>query len=92
MTWEEVVGKYQDDFQVALSFGLEQGTDESGAPKFRRIDDHSASGVNPSAHPLPKNPMYDRPIVFYVGVMLRSVSESGCKVSMATEDMKSAPL
>ena len=43
MTWEEVVGKYQDDFQVALSFGLEQGTDESGAPKFRRIDDHSAS-------------------------------------------------
>ena len=87
MNWEEVVEKYQDDFQITPSFGLEQGSDEHGAPKFRRIDDHSASGVNPSAHRLQKVPMS---MIDYVGVMLRSISQSCCEVSMATEDMKGA--
>lgn len=41
------------DFQATPSFGLSQG-DESGNRKFRRIDDHTASGVNPSAHRLQK--------------------------------------
>eukprot|EP00435_Cladocopium_sp_Y103_P060943 s2085_g22.t1 len=54
MTLQEVIDKYGHDFQITPSFGLEQGTDEQGQPKYRRIDDHTASGVNPSAHRLQK--------------------------------------
>ena len=86
-TWDQVQEKFGSDFQVTPSFGLEQGVDEMGNPKFRRVDDHSASGVNPSAHRLQKVPMA---MIDYVGVMLRALALHCDRISMATEDMKGA--
>ena len=87
LTLEQVVHKYGHDFQVTPSFGLEQGVDESGAPKFRRIDDYTASGVNPSAHRMQKVPMC---MIDYIGVMIRAAAEISDSVSFATDDMASA--
>ena len=87
MTLDQVIGKYKTDFQVTPSFGLAQGLDNQGKQKFRRIDDHTASGVNPSAHRLQKVPMA---MVDYVGVMVRAVAAVCTNIQFATEDMKGA--
>ena len=87
LSLDQTVDRYEGDFQVTPSFGLAQGCDEQGNPKFRRIDDHSASGVNPSAHRLQKVPMA---MVDYVGVMVRAVAAVSKDVHLATEDMKGA--
>ena len=36
-------------FNIIPSFGLRQGFKEDGAPKYRRIDDHSAGVTNAAA-------------------------------------------
>eukprot|EP00435_Cladocopium_sp_Y103_P061120 s489_g22.t1 len=87
LTWEEVRAAYNDDFQVTPSFGLSQGVGPDGEPKFRRIDDHSASGVNPSAHRLQKVPMT---MVDYIGVLLKNLAQVSSEIYMTTEDMKAA--
>ena len=87
MTLLEVRKLFDEDFQITPSFGLSQGRDEQGNRKFRRIDDHSASGVNPSAHRMQKVPMA---MADYVGVLLRAVAQKHDPIRMATEDMKGA--
>ena len=81
LTLDQVHAKYGTEVQVAPSFGLAQGT------KYRRIDDHSASGVNQMAHRLQKVPMT---MVDYIGVMLRALAEHSSSIKLATEDMKAA--
>ena len=87
MSFYQIERLFGEDFQVTPSFGLSQGRDESGNRKFRRIDDHTASGVNPAAHRLQKVPMA---MADYVGVLLRSVAQQHSSIQMATEDMKGA--
>ena len=87
MSWDKVKRKYKSDFQVTPSFGLEQGTNEQGLPKFRRIDDHTASGVNQFSKRMQKVPMA---MIDYVGVMLRAVAQRCNSVRMSTEDMQGA--
>ena len=87
MTLDQVRTLYKDDFQVTPSFGLEQGTNEHGQPKFRRIDDHTASGVNQFSKRRQKVPMA---MVDYVGVMVRAIAQSCSSVYMCTEDMQGA--
>lgn len=88
MTWDEVDERFKADFQVVPSFGLEQGVDEAGQPKFRRIDDHTAAGNNLVAHRLQKVPMA---MVVQVGLMLKSLAKrTKSRVLIATEDMKGA--
>ena len=87
MTFEEAQTLYPGRFQVTPSFGLEQGKDANGAPKFRRINDHSASGVNIAAHRLQKVPMA---MIDYVGVLVRALAQQTNQISLATEDMKGA--
>ena len=87
MSLYQIERLFGEDFQVTPSFGLSQGRDESGNRKFRRIDDHTASGVNPAAHRLQKVPMA---MADYVGVLLRSVAQQHSSIQMATEDMKGA--
>ena len=85
---EFIRSKYGSDFQVVPSFGLEQGTDGAGAPKYRRIDDHTACGNNLVAHRLQKVPMA---MVDYVSVLIRAeASEVSSPLFLATEDMKGA--
>ena len=57
LSLEDVQKLYGKDFQITPSFGLAQGLDEQGQRKYRRIDDYTASGVNPSAHRKQKVPM-----------------------------------
>ena len=87
MTLTEVRRKYADDFQITPSFGLAQGADEKGEPKYRRIDDHTASGVNQFSKRMQKVPMA---MIDYVGVMVRAVAQSCNSVIMSTEDMQGA--
>eukprot|EP00435_Cladocopium_sp_Y103_P058671 s40_g20.t1 len=86
LTWEQVSAEY-DHFQVTPSFGLAQGSSTDGTPKFRRIDDHTASGVNKAAHRLQKVPMT---MVDYIGVMVKSLAGFCSDIFMTTEDMKAA--
>lgn len=78
---------YPGPLQVTLSFGLEQGQDAEGRKKYRRIGDHTASGVNQAAHRLQKAPMV---MVDYVGVLRRALAGTVEHMSIATEEMKGA--
>eukprot|EP00972_Heterocapsa_arctica_P036854 5426899-Heterocapsa_arctica.AAC.1 len=42
--------KYNGLWNLCRRFGLRQGVDEHGNPKYRAIDDHSESGANAAAH------------------------------------------
>ena len=88
MSWDDLVHRYGDDFQVVPSFGLRQGFDEEGNPKFRRIDDHTASWNNRVARRLQKVPMT---MVDYVAVLAKAASKAGlAPLLLATDDMKGA--
>ena len=88
MSWDELVRRYGDDFQVVPSFGLRQGVDEQGNPKFRRIDDHTASWNNRVARRLQKVPMT---MVDYVAMLAKAASKAGLSpIRLATDDMKGA--
>ena len=80
---EELVTRHGRRYNIVPSFGLAQGFDESGAPKFRRIDDHSAGMTNAAATRTQKIDM--------VIVMIKNLAtrfKSGVHIS--TEDLKSA--
>ena len=88
LTFEQVVSKHGPFFNVVPSFGLEQGVDESGNPKFRRIDDHTASLNNLAAH---RKQKIEMAMIDYLMVMVKCLSSRfGCKVHVGTEDMKGA--
>ena len=87
MSLEEVKQTFMGDYQIVPSFGLRQGQDESGQPKFRRIDDYTASGANPSSHRWQKVPMT---MPDYVGVLSKTMGRKGWDIRYSTDDMKSA--
>ena len=87
MSLKEVRQTFMNDFQIVPSFGLRQGHDESGQPKFRRIDDYTASGANPSSHRWQKVPMT---MPDYVGVLSKTMGRKGWDIRYSTDDMKSA--
>ena len=75
-------------FNVVPSFGLRQGCDEDGNPKFRRIDDHSACLNNAAATRLQRIEMAS---VDYLVVMLKSLSVKSTEpLVVGTEDMRAA--
>ncbi len=82
---DEKLGRH---WNLVPSFGLHQGFDEQGAPKYRRIDDHSASCNNHAAARLQKIPMS---MADYVMSMVKGLSEV-CNepIHLCTEDMKGA--
>ena len=87
-TLEEIQSRHGSFFNVVPSFGLEQGLDESGKPKFRRIDDHSACLNNSAAHRTQKIEMAN---VDYLAIMIRSLQETFKEgACVGTEDMKGA--
>ena len=89
LSLKQVEQIYGTNFQVVPSFGLTQGVDSSGEPKFRRIDDHSACLNNQVAKRMQKVPMA---MVDYVAVMIRALTSEKhwSSVMLATEDMKGA--
>lgn len=88
LSLSELRQEYGDDFQVVPSFGLAQGLDEKGHKKFRRIDDHTASGANRVALRKQKVPMT---MIDYVAVLVRELAARGVEdINLASDDMKSA--
>lgn len=81
--------KYGPTFNIIPSFGLKQGVNSKGQPKYRRIDDHSAGWVNHAAKRTQKIPMANAD---YIALMLRAHSEQfpGEAIHVGTADMKSA--
>ena len=96
MSLSELEAKHGPHYNVVPSFGLEQGVDEKGNPKFRRIDDHSKCGDNMAAHRKQQIPMA---MVEYVMLLIRMIAlvfpvrswpaDDG-RPSASTEDMKGA--
>ena len=87
-TEEELNNKFGRHWNLVPSFGLHQGFDEQGAPKYRRIDDHSASLNNHAAGRLQKIPMS---MADYVMSMVKGLSEvTNEPIHLCTEDMKGA--
>lgn len=88
MSWEQIDEMFQGDFQVVPSFGLEQGASNQ-EKKFRRIDDHTASGNNLQAHRLQKVPMA---MVDYLGALVKVEARTldRSDLELATEDMTGA--
>ena len=87
MSLQDVEETFGSDYQVVPSFGLRQGQDEAGRPKFRRIDDYTASGANPSSHRFQKVPMT---MPDYVAVLSKEMGRRGWSIKYTTDNMKSA--
>ena len=87
-THEELVQKFGNHYNVIPSFGLEQGTDEAGQPKYRRIDDHTAGHTNLAATRKQKIVMA---MSDYLIVMVRAFFERHhSQITIGTEDMQGA--
>ena len=84
----EMIKRHGKFFNLVPSFELAQGTNEKGEPKFRRIDDHSASHNNLAATRMQKIPMA---MVDYLLVMLSSMATHvSTDLVAGTEDMQGA--
>ena len=87
-THDELVVRFGRFYNVIPSFGLHQGSDEAGRPKFRRIDDHTAGHTNLAATRMQKTEMST---VDYLILMLRGMfMEFRSSLVVGTEDMHSA--
>ena len=89
LTAGEAARLYGDHFNAIPSFGLRQGLNSKGEPKFRRIDDHTAGWVNLAAKRMQKIQMANAD---YIAVMIKQTGESfpGEEVLVGTADMKAA--
>ena len=85
----QLESKYGDLYNLIPSFGLRQGVNSRGLPKYRRIDDHTAGWTNLAAKRLQKIPMANAD---YIGIMIKSFSENlpDQEVVIGTSDMKAA--
>jgi len=85
---ESLTQKLGPFWNLVPSFGLHQGYDEKNEPKYRRIDDHSASLNNQAAGRLQKIPMS---MVDYVMSMVKGLTGVTSEtLHLCTEDMKGA--
>ena len=85
---EALTQKLGPFWNLVPSFGLHQGYDDKNEPKYRRIDDHSASLNNQAAGRLQKIPMS---MVDYVMSMVKGLTGGTSEsLHLCTEDMKGA--
>ena len=85
---EELVQKFGNYYNVIPSFGLEQGTDDQGQPKYRRIDDHTAGHTNLAAT---RKQKINMAMSDYLIVMIRAFFERRhTRICVGTEDMQGA--
>lgn len=88
MSCQEVTDMFGKRWNLVPSFGLHQGEDEHGQPKYRRIDDHTAAWNNLAATRKQKIPMA---MIDYVVNMTRELFKSrGKPLHVSTEDMRGA--
>ena len=89
MTLEEAEARFGSFFNVIPCFGLQQGLDNAGNKKYRRIDDHTAGWVNLAAKRMQRIEMAN---VDYIATMVKASSRSFPSVALeiCTADMQSA--
>ena len=84
----EILDKHGKFANIIPSFGLEQGTDDHGKPKYRRIDDHTAGHTNLASERTQKIQMS---MVDYVMVMFGcAAKQTRERLLIGTEDMAGA--
>ena len=84
----QLVARFGRHYNVIPSFGLEQGTDDHGCPKFRRIDDHTAGHTNLAATRKQRIVMA---MADYLTIMIRSHwQRHRTSILIGTEDMQGA--
>eukprot|EP00435_Cladocopium_sp_Y103_P071893 s30_g38.t1 len=87
-TVDAMLSRHGTHFNVVPSFGLKQGHDEHGNPKFRRIDDHTASHNNLAAE---RRQRIQMSMVDYLMVMIAAASKQLSRnLVISTEDMAGA--
>ena len=85
---EELVAKFGEHYNIIPSFGLEQGIDDAGQPKYRRIDDHTAGYTNLAATRTQRITMA---MCDYLIVMVKAHYEHHLSaLKIGTEDMQGA--
>lgn len=85
---EDLLKMHGRHYNVVPSFGLEQGVDDSGMAKYRRIDDHTAGHTNLAAC---RKQKIEMAMIDYLVVMVKSLAlQLDAEVVVATEDMKAA--
>eukprot|EP00435_Cladocopium_sp_Y103_P053256 s448_g17.t1 len=85
---DDILEQFGTHYNLIPSFGLEQGVDDSGRPKYRRIDDHTAGHTNLAATRMQH---IDMAMTDYLIVMIKSVfSRFHTDLFMGSEDMQSA--
>ena len=89
LSTEEARAALGDDFNVIPSFGLKQGVNSRGEPKYRRIDDHTAGWVNMAAKRRQKIRMANAD---YIAIMVKRAGEEFPEknIVIGTADMKGA--
>ena len=85
---EEIKQQHGKWHNVVPSFGLKQGHDESGKPKYRRIDDHSACLNNSAGTRMQRIEMAS---IDYLVVMVKALAAVSLEpLVVGTEDMRAA--
>lgn len=89
LTLSQAEAKFGAFFNVIPCFGLQQGLDNQGRKKFRRIDDHTAGWVNLAAKRMQRIEMAN---VDYIATMVKAFTKSlpSRKLVIGTADMKAA--
>ena len=89
MTLDEARSIHGSHCNVVPSFGLKQGVNSKGQPKFRRIDDHTSGWVNLAAKRMQKIPMANTDAI---AALVKHTADyfQGTEVLVATADMQAA--
>ena len=85
---EDLVTKHGRHYNLIPAFGLEQGVDEQGQPKYRRIDDHTAGYTNLAGERRQKIEMAMTD--YLVGLVKAMYSIFKSPVVFGSEDMQGA--
>ena len=85
---KDILARHGPTYNLVPSFGLQQGVNEEGKPKFRRIDDHTAGFNNLAAERRQRIEMAN---IDYLVVMAKALHKSfETPLLVGSEDMQGA--
>ena len=87
-TEQQMIDRHGPNFNLIPAFGLEQGVDEAGKPKYRRIDDHTAGYTNLAAA---RKQKIEMAMTDYLVTMVKAMYNTfPSKLTFGSEDMQGA--
>ena len=85
---EQMIQRHGPNFNLIPAFGLEQGVDEKGKPKYRRIDDHTAGHTNLAAA---RKQKIEMAMTDYLVTMVKAMHDRfPTSLTFGSEDMQGA--